>query len=62
MVSKGFPNVVTWGQQYNIGEKLTVILDCTLTLIAMQGHQNHKPRNRVNLGVQNILTKSSGLQ
>ena len=26
MVSKGFPNVVTKGQQYNIGEKPTVIL------------------------------------
>ena len=25
---KGFPNVVTWGQQYNIGDKPTVIL-CT---------------------------------
>ena len=23
-VSQGFPNVVTWGQQYNIGEKPTV--------------------------------------
>ena len=26
MVLKGFPNGVTLGQQYNIGEKLTVIL------------------------------------
>ena len=26
MVSKGFPNVVTLGQQYNIGEKPAVIL------------------------------------
>ena len=26
MVLKGFPNGVTWGQQYNIGEKPTVIL------------------------------------
>ena len=26
MVSKGFPNVVTEGQQYNIEEKPTVIL------------------------------------
>ena len=31
--------VVTLGQQYNIGEKPTVI--CTLTLIAMQGHQKN---------------------
>ena len=28
------------GQQYNVGEKPTVILYCTPTLIAMQGHQN----------------------
>ena len=44
MVLKGFPNGVTLGQQYNIGEKLTVIIYCTLTLlIAMQdkGHQNN---------------------
>ena len=26
MVSKGFPNVITSGRQYNIGEKLSVIL------------------------------------
>ena len=26
MVSKGFPNLATSGQQYNIGEKSTVIL------------------------------------
>ena len=26
MVLKGFPNGVTWGQQYNIGEKPTVTL------------------------------------
>ena len=31
--------VITLGQQYNVGEKPTVILNCTLTLIAMQGHQ-----------------------
>ena len=28
MVLKRFPNGVTWGQQYNIGEKASVIL-CT---------------------------------
>ena len=39
MVSKGFPNVTTSGRQYNIGEKPSVIL----TLISMQGHQNHNP-------------------
>ena len=32
--------VVTLGQQYNIGEKPTVVY-CTLTLIAMQGHQKN---------------------
>ena len=32
--------VVTLGQQYNIGEKPTVTY-CTLTLIAMQGHQKN---------------------
>ena len=26
MILKGFPNGVTWGQQYNIGEKPTVTL------------------------------------
>ena len=31
MVSKGFPNLTTSGRQY------------TLTLISMQGHQNHNP-------------------
>ena len=41
MVSKGFPNVTTSGRQYNIGEKPP--LYCTLTLISMQGHQNHNP-------------------
>ena len=42
MVSKGFPNATTSGRQYNIGEKPSVIY-CTLTLISMQGHQNHNP-------------------
>ena len=32
--------VVTLGQQFNIGEKPTVIL-YTYTLIAMQGHQKN---------------------
>ena len=39
MVSKGFPNVTTSGRQYNIGKSPP--LHCTLTLITMQGHQNH---------------------
>ena len=33
--------VVTLGQQYIVGEKPTVILYCTLPLIAMQGHQKN---------------------
>ena len=38
---------ITLGQQYNVGEKPTVILYCTLTLIAMQGHQkNVKTKQR----------------
>ena len=41
MVSNGFPNVTASCQQYDIGEKPSVI-HCTLTtLISMQGHQNH---------------------
>ena len=32
--------VITLGQQYNVGEKPIVIL-CTLTLIAMHGHQKN---------------------
>ena len=31
--------VITLGQQYNVGEKPTVILYTYFTLIAMQGHQ-----------------------
>ena len=40
MVSNGFPNVTTSGQQYNIGEKPSFTMYSTLTLISMQGHQN----------------------
>ena len=56
-ISTGSPMEITLGQQYNVGEKLTVILYtfvvdyltltdrpplyCRLTLISMQGHQNH---------------------
>ena len=43
MVSKGFPNVITSGRQYNIGEKPSVIL--YTYLISMQGHQNQNPFN-----------------
>ena len=44
MVSKGFPNVITSGRQYNIGEKPSVIL-YTYIIISMQGHQNQNPFN-----------------
>ena len=40
--------VATLGQQYNVGEKPTVLLYTTYTLIAMQGHQkNSKNKNNV---------------
>ena len=46
----GFPDginiIVTLGQQYNVGEKPAFIL-CTLTtLIAMQGHQTSKTKQK----------------
>ena len=42
MVSKGFPNVTTSSrQQYNIGEKPSVILYTYINLHA--GTQNHNP-------------------
>ena len=59
MVSKGFPDVVTSGQQYNIGEKPTVILYTYINRHA--GTPKPQQRNTVNLGKQYILTKSSGL-
>ena len=34
MISKGFPNVTTSGQQYNIGEKPSVILYSYINLHA----------------------------
>ena len=34
MVSKGFPNVITSGRQYNIGEKPSVILYTYINLHA----------------------------
>ena len=43
MVSKGFPNVITSGRQYNIGEKPSVILYTYINLL--QGHQNQNPFN-----------------
>ena len=43
MVSKGFPNVVTSGQQYYIGEKPTVMLysskRCRATYLGAAGLQ-----------------------
>ena len=39
----GFPNGSYMGSTvYNVGEKPTVILYCTLTLIAMKGYQTKK--------------------
>ena len=35
---------ITLGQQYNVGEKPTVILS-TVTLIVMQGNQKHSSKN-----------------
>ena len=58
MVSKGFPNVVTSGQQYDIGEK-PVILYTYINRHA--GTPKLQSRNTVNLGIQRILTKSSRL-
>ena len=50
MVSKGFPNGVTLGQQYNIGEKPSVILNTYINLHA----GTPKP--------QSFLSESPGLQ
>ena len=49
MVSKGFPNVTTSGQQYNIGEKPSLYRTHTVNLHA----GTPKPRS--------LLSKSSGL-
>ena len=35
MVLKGFPNVVRWGQQYDFGEKRTVILHTLLYVMTI---------------------------
>ena len=35
MVSKGFPNVITSGRQYNIGEKPSVILYTYINLLLL---------------------------
>ena len=35
MVSKGFPNVITSGRQYNIGEKPSVILYTYINLVVV---------------------------
>ena len=53
--------VVTLGQQYNIGEKPTVILNCcTHALIAIQGHQkNSKNKNIVSSTSSNMVDSNS---
>ena len=48
MVSKGFPNVITSGRQYNIGEKPTVILYTYINRHA--GTPKPQSRNTVSLG------------
>ena len=63
MTSKGFPNnVVTSGQQYNIGEEPTVILYTYINRHA--GAPKPQLRNTVSLGVQYTRTNksSAGLQ
>ena len=60
MVLRGFPNVVTCCQQYNIGEKPTVTLYTDINHHV--GIPKQKTRNTTNLDVQNIWTKSSELQ
>ena len=37
MVSKGFPNVITSGRQYNIGEKPSVILYTYIMVVTGKG-------------------------
>ena len=50
----GFLNVTTSGQQYNIGEKHSVILYTCINLHA--GTPKPQSRNSVSLGAQYILT------
>ena len=50
MVSKGFHSVATSGQQYNIGERLTVILYTYINRHA--GTPKPQSWNIVSLGVQ----------
>ena len=57
MVSNGFPNVTTSSQQYNIGDKLSVILNTYINLHA-QGHQN---RNPFYLGVPDYSSINSNM-
>ena len=52
MVSKGFPNAVTSGQQYNIGEKITVILYAYIDRHA--GTPQPQSRNTLGLGVMKM--------
>ena len=59
MVFKGFPDVVTWGQQHNIGENSTVILYTGINQHVGRPKQN--TRNTISLDVQHTWTKSSVL-
>ena len=64
MISKGFPNVVISGERYTIGEKPTIIPVLYTYINRRAGTlKPQSSRYTVNLGIiQNILTKSSGLQ
>ena len=64
MISEGFLNVVISGERYTIGEKPTVIPVLYTYINRHAGTlKPQSSRNTVSLGIiQNILTKSSGLQ
>ena len=55
MVPKGFPNVTTSGQQYNIGEKPSAILYSYINHHA--GTPKSQSRHTVSLDVQYSLTQ-----
>ena len=56
----GSPMVVTLGQQYDVGEKLTVILYTYINLIAVQGHQT-KSKNKTEIMEHNIQHGSNNI-
>ena len=62
MASKGFPTVVTQGQQCNIGEKSTVILYTYINHHVGTPKQKERNNMSLELDVKYILNKSSRLQ